>query len=317
MNRPRRAAAGPEWAGTRRQRKRRPAGPAWAVGWIVWLALVGPSVAVGQPAPAPRIVSLAPHLTELAYEAGIGDHLVGAVEWSDHPEPAQRLPRIGDAFRFDPERILALDATHALVWTGGTPAAAIEQIGALGIVVIEIETRTLDQIGSALETLAALGDRARTGGRAADRYRAALAARRARASDPTEALRVFYQVSARPLFTLGGRHVINEVFALCGASNVFADLDVEAASVGAEAVLDAEIDLVLVGLGPGEAEPQSRAREAVHSALQQDRCLPVLGVEAGPLVRPTPRILEAADRLCDRLDALRAVEDPACENDRN
>nr|WP_277347545.1 ABC transporter substrate-binding protein [Wenzhouxiangella sp. XN79A] len=259
---------------------------------------------------------MAPHLTELAYQAGIGDHLVGAVEWSDHPAAARQLPRIGDAFRFDAERILALDATHALAWTGGTPAAAIEQIENLGITVLSIETRTLDQIGDALETLGALGQRPEVGRRAARRYREALEERR-QADRPDRApLRIFYQVSARPLFTLGGRHVINEVFGLCGARNVFAGLDVEAAPVGAEAVLDASPDLLLVGLEPAGDTPQGpgeRARARVNPALGTE-CRPVVGVEAAPLVRPTPRILDAADRLCAALAPFRSDTDPACGN---
>jgi iron complex transport system substrate-binding protein len=286
---------------------------------LAGLALGGPPQLAVEPSEAPRIVSLAPHLTELAYEAGIGETLVGAVAWSDHPDAARRLPRIGDAFRFDPERILALDATHALAWSGGTPAAAIDQIAALGIEVVEIETRTLDQIGTALETLARLGDRPQAGKRAAERYRSALDARRSRQNEPAATLRVFYQVSARPLFTLGGRHVINEVFALCGATNAFAGLDVEAAAVGAEAVVAAAPDLVLVGLGPadGDVDAQSRALEAVDPALRTARCLPVHGIEAASLVRPTPRILEAADRLCERLDEIRSAGDPACGSDRD
>ena len=287
-------------------------------GWL-GLLLGGSSIGWAAPDSGPRIVSLAPHLTELAFEAGLGERLVGAVEWSDHPEAAQRLPRIGDAFRFDPERIVELEATHALAWTGGTPAAAIEQIGALGIEVVEIETRTLDQIATGLETLAALGRRPSDGRRAAERFRAALDARRAAPEESAEALRIFYQVSARPLFTLGGRHVVNEVFALCGASNAFAELDVEAAAVGVEAVLEVGPDLVLVGVdaGGGEADLQRKAQAAVHPALGATRCLSVRGVEAAPLVRPTPRILDAADRLCERLDAFRSAADPACGSDRN
>ncbi|MGH8293560.1 MAG: cobalamin-binding protein, partial [Gammaproteobacteria bacterium] len=59
-------------------------------------------------APATRIVSLAPDLTELTYDVGAGTALVGASRYSDYPTAAGKLPRIGDAFRFDLERIVAL-----------------------------------------------------------------------------------------------------------------------------------------------------------------------------------------------------------------
>lgn len=264
----------------------------------------------------PRIVSLAPHLTELAYAAGLDDRLVGAVEWSDHPEAAQALPRIGDAFRIDPERILSLDSSHALAWVGGTPEAAIEQLTELGIEVVRIETRSLEQIAEALDRLSALAGEPETGRHTAAAYREQLdRLRQQRSNRP--ALRVFYQISPRPLFTLGGRHVINEVFDLCGARNIFAGLDQEAVSVSAEAVLDRAPDVLLVGLEPidvSEPVSEAHARERLDPNLARFECGAVLGIEAEPLVRPAPRILDAAARLCTQLDALRATATEMCDS---
>ncbi|MGH8370891.1 MAG: ABC transporter substrate-binding protein, partial [Gammaproteobacteria bacterium] len=71
-------------------------------------------------APATRIVSLAPDLTELVYAAGAGETLVGASAYSDYPAAAKQLPHIGDAFRVDTERLLALRPDLVLAWQGGT-----------------------------------------------------------------------------------------------------------------------------------------------------------------------------------------------------
>lgn len=262
---------------------------------------------------APRIVSLAPHLTELAFAAGAQDRLVGVVEWSDFPEAAKSLPRIGDAFRFDTEAILALGATDALTWVGGTPPAAIEQLRGLGIEIHALETGTLDQIAEAAESIGALAGSGPTAEAAADRYRARLEQLRTRRSSGTS-IRVFYQVSHRPLFTLAGRHVINEILALCGAQNVFADLDREAASVGIEAVLAAAPDAILVGAdSEREAIRNLWNRYPDLSAVNCDR---VHGVDADRLVRPTLRILDGAESLCDWLNGVRSAArsdpDPAC-----
>jgi hypothetical protein len=58
-------------------------------------------------APARRIVSLAPHITEILYAAGAGEYLVGAVEFSDYPEAARALPRVGSYAKYDLEAIAA------------------------------------------------------------------------------------------------------------------------------------------------------------------------------------------------------------------
>ena len=48
---------------------------------------------VTLPQPARRIVSLAPHATEMLYAAGAGSTLVGAVAHSDWPAAARAVPR--------------------------------------------------------------------------------------------------------------------------------------------------------------------------------------------------------------------------------
>ena len=266
--------------------------------------------------PEIRLVTLAPHLTELVYAAGAAERLVGVVEWSDYPQDARELPRIGDAFRFDLEAVLRLEATHALVWQGGTPAAAIERLESLGIAVKRVETRGLEDIGTAIEAIGEWLGRADGAGQAAGEYRKRLARMRESAQPGAAGIpaTVFYQVSERPLYTLGGRHVINEVFALCGARNLFGHLDTEATVVALEAILVADPDAIVAGRDTAAGDPFRRWRR--HDGLRAVRCEHLLTVDPELLVRPTPRILDGAKRLCAWLDDLRQATDPACEIDR-
>ncbi|MDT8448756.1 MAG: helical backbone metal receptor [Wenzhouxiangellaceae bacterium] len=279
---------------------------------------------------ARRIVSLAPHLTELAFFAGIGELLVGAVDFSDYPGQARDLPVIGDAFRFDRERIVRLGTTDALAWDGGTPASAVAGLRELGIDVHVIEIDTLDGIAEAIEQLGALGARPERAARRAREFRQALQQMRAGAPGsgpaPDSASRapidLFYQVSARPLFTLGAGHLINDVFALCGARNVFDDLATPAASVGIEAVLARDPDAIVAsapeGRDPDEANADPLQFWRAHESLTAARCGNLLVVDPALLVRPTPRVLEGARRLCAWLDdEVRRDADPACRTGRD
>ena len=81
-------------------------------------------------APARRIVSLAPHVTELLFAAGAGERIVGAVEFSDYPEAAKAIPRIGSSTLLDMEQILALKPDLVVVWRSGTAPARIEALRA-------------------------------------------------------------------------------------------------------------------------------------------------------------------------------------------
>lgn len=246
---------------------------------------------------APRTITLAPHLTELAFTAGAGDRLVGVVEWSDWPPAALELPLIGSAFRFDLETILSLDTQLALAWTGGTPRAVGDRLEALGVEVLWVDTHTLEEIATALRLLGLrLGTPAQAEQAASDYLEALEQLRQQRPE--TARLRVFYQVSVRPLYTLGARHILTEVLELCGAENLFADLDSEAAAVDREAVLMRQPDLILAGARPEEGDALASWRES--PPVRQGRTR-LLTVEPSSLVRPTPRIIEGITSLCAQI----------------
>ncbi|MDZ7791761.1 MAG: ABC transporter substrate-binding protein [Xanthomonadales bacterium] len=247
-------------------------------------------------------MSLAPHLTELAFSAGAGDSLVGVVAYSDWPEAAQALPRIGDAFRFDMEAILGLEADLALAWTGGTPEAVASRLEGLGVEVLWVETRSLSDIGAAIERIGQrLGssDQARE---AASAYREELDALRGRHGGDSN-LSIFYQVSARPLFTLGAPHVITEVFEVCGARNAFDDLNIEAAAIDREAVIARAPDLIIAGNDQPAADPLAIWRGT--RMVEQGRTR-LETVDPERLVRPTPRIVEGITHVCELVGSIDA-----------
>jgi iron complex transport system substrate-binding protein len=265
-------------------------GARWRFALLAGLLLSSSLVAEG-----PRVISMAPHLTEMAFAVGAGDKLVGVVDWSDFPPEATALPSIGDAFRFDLERIMALAPDLALAWRGGTPLRAVVRLEELGIEILWIESRSLEQIAEALVILGQRLGTAEAGARAATEFRTALADLENAAAAKTSNLRVFYQASARPLYTLGGHHVINEVFALCGLENIFADLDIEATVVDFEAVVAARPDLIIAGVENSTNAPLADWKDSDLIDLGQTT---LHQVEPTLLVRPTPRIIEGIEYIC-------------------
>lgn len=256
-----------------------------------------------------RWISLAPHLTELVFEAGAGERLVGAVEWSDHPDAARSLPRIGDAWRLDVERMLRLDADLVLAWGGTTPPAAIERIEALGIRVEILFIESLDDIAPAIIRLGELHGAPEIALRTARSFEQELSVWRDKASNRGDPVRVFYQVSSRPLFTLGGEHPINEIFEACGAANLFGETGASALNVDPEAVLRRDPDAILIG---ADAEPPIEPDPASPlDRLRATECGHVLSIDASLLVRPTPRVLQGIERLCDWLEREVRNADPA------
>ena len=96
--------------------------------------------------PAQRIISLAPSLTELLYAAGAGEKVVAAVEYSDYPPEAEKLPRIGRHDMLDMERILALEPDLVIAWQSGNPRASINRLRELGLNVYSAEPKSLSAV---------------------------------------------------------------------------------------------------------------------------------------------------------------------------
>lgn len=264
---------------------------------LLWLGLA--SEAAG-PEPARRIVTLAPHLAELVHAAGAGDRLVGTVEWSDYPPAVERLPRVGDAFRVDLEALAALDPDLVLAWRGGNPDHLIEQLEGFGYRVVALAPRRLDDIGEQLLTIGELAATKAAAEASAVRYREGLEALR-RAQAGKSELRVFYQVSWRPLYTVGGQQLISQIIELCGGRNIFANLGELAPAVSIEAVIAGDPEVILTAsMQAGELAEWQRwpgvaavAREQLHS------------VDGDLLVRASPRLLQGAEQVCEKLDAAR------------
>ena len=83
--------------------------------------------------PVQRIVSLAPHLAEIAFAAGAGAKLVGVSAFSNTPDEARRLPVVANFGRVDLERVIELRPDVVLAWQSGNSILQIERLERLGI----------------------------------------------------------------------------------------------------------------------------------------------------------------------------------------
>ncbi|MGL5986525.1 MAG: cobalamin-binding protein [Burkholderiales bacterium] len=205
---------------------------------------------VSLPQPARRVVSLAPHTTELLYAAGGARQIVGAVEYSDYPPEARKLPRVGDNRAFDLERIIALKPDLLVVWHYGNSEQQLQKLRQLGIPVFYSEPRKLEQVATSLERLGLLLGQQATAHQAASRYWSQVQALRQqyRAARP---VKVFYQVWDKPLMTLNGQHLISDVLRLCGGENLFARMPALAPTVSLEAVLASSPEAIISAAGDG------------------------------------------------------------------
>lgn len=255
------------------------------------------------PRPAQRIVSLAPHLTELLFAAGAGDRVVGVGAFADHPEAAKKLPEVGDSAMLDLERIVSLKPDLLVVWRDGNSPQQLQRLATLGIPVYASEMGTLADIAQTLRRLGQLaGTEAVAEARAAAFEQRLRALRERYAGRPP--LRVFYQVWQRPLMTFNDRHLVMQGLALCGVRNVFGSLAPLTPAVSEEAVVAADPDAIVTGRSGREA-PDGLAGWRRLGAMKAVRRGALIVVDPDTLHRSSDRIVEGLDGLCAKLDDVR------------
>jgi iron complex transport system substrate-binding protein len=254
--------------------------------------------------PARRIVSLAPHMTELLFAAGAGAHVVGTVEYSNYPPEARRIARIGDSAQLDLERIVALKPDLVVVWRDGNAQRQLEKLLHLGIPVFYNEPRRLPDIARSIEQLGRLAGTEAVAQPVARAFiaRATELSRRYAGREP---VRLFYQIWDQPLMTVNGEHLISDVIRMCGGQNVFAGLRPLTPQISTEAVLAVNPEVIggATAEGGNAGNLDAWKRWPRLTAVARGN---LFLIDSDIISRNTPRILDAAEQMCEQLAAARA-----------
>jgi iron complex transport system substrate-binding protein len=255
-------------------------------------------------APAKRIITLAPHATEILYAAGAGERLVGTVEFSDYPPAAKKVPRVGSYERLDLEAISALKPDLVITWETGNPAGQVAKLKALGLTVYASQPNRMEDIAAQLERFGQLAGSEAAANTAARQFRQRLEnLRRNNAQQPT--VRIFYQIWTPPLMTVGGPQIISDAIRLCGGENVFGHLNQMSPTVSVETVLQADPEAI-VATGMGDARPEWLNDWNKWTRMTAVKRGNLFHINPDIMQRHTPRILDGTEQLCADLDIARS-----------
>ena len=250
-----------------------------------------------SPTKLPRVITLAPHLTEWVYALGGQGQLIATVEHSDFPPSAQALPRIGNAFALNLEQIVALRPDAVLYWAEGGAQLQIERIRVLGITAVPIRIVSLDDLPLAAERICDVLE-CPNQQQIAEQLRAGIKRLRSTYQD-NPPRRTFLQIGEQPLWTLGGAHLLSDALRPCGVINVFESLTPPAAAISREQVIALRPEIVLLNQHPQDGDwaqhwstwwTPGRPDAPRFITLNPDLSL-----------RPGPRILDAVEYVCNAL----------------
>lgn len=261
----------------------------------------GTTIALAQP--AQKIISLAPHTTELLFAAGAGDKVIGVVSYSNYPEQALTIKNVGSYNQFDFEQIALLQPDLIVGWASGNPKPLLEKLEQLGLPIFLSEPNELEDIANNIVKIGTLAGTSHTAQQAANKYSDTLnTIKQQHRGKPS--VSVFYEIWHSPLMTLGGDHLFNKVLALCSATNAFGDLNTLAPKIDVETVLQRNPDMILAsGMDTSRPDwldlwlqwPQLRAVKNKHLYF----------VPPDYLQRHSPRLAIGAEMLCEHVDKVR------------
>ncbi|OOE55940.1 vitamin B12 ABC transporter substrate-binding protein BtuF [Salinivibrio kushneri] len=267
--------------------------------WWLVLALIWMPFAHATPL---RVISLAPHATELAYAAGLGPNMVAASAYSDYPQPAQSLERVANYRGVKLERIIALQPDLVLAWRGGNPPKPLEALAELGFTIRYLNPNTLSDISQFIRELGDYSESPDIATRNANAFDQKLAQLNAQYRD-AEPVPYFYLLSDTPLMTASNRAWPSQLFRLCGGKNIFADSAAAYPQVNMEQVITRTPKVLF---HTGEQPPDSW--DSMADLLPNTTHQFTWPLNPDWLTRATPRALNAAEQICTALDKVRQAQ---------
>lgn len=248
-----------------------------------------------SPAPATRVVSLAPNLTEIVFAVGAGDRLVGVSDFSDYPPAAKTIPSVGGV-EMSSERIVSMRPDLVLAnGDAGRLSGAASSVEAAGVPVLAVPTTSLDQVLAAIRRIGGRVGRPEQASRLADelaKRREAIRRAAATRRKPRAVLLVWPEAPQ----AAGGGTFLNDVLTEAGAVNLLEDRPGWPV-VSEEWLATAPIEVIVIPDSPRNRAVYDRAFASGSLSRGSAARARVLRLDESVLTRPGPRVFDALEIL--------------------
>lgn len=246
-----------------------------------------------------RVVTLAPNLTEIIYAIGAGDLLVGNTTYCDYPSQAKSVQKVGDTLQPNIERILALRPNLIFISTSSQLEAFARQLSEHGIPVYVSDPHDLEGVINSIENIAKLLHREKEAGEVVSKLRGRIAAVEVAVKE-RKPVRVFYQLSAEPLYTAGRDAFVTDLIKRAGGLSVTAGVPEAWPRYSQESAVAAQPDAIVMPTGGsmGAANSDVAAGLKRAPAVLNDK---VFKIDGDLLVRPGPRAIDGLEQLARAL----------------
>lgn len=272
---------------------------------LAWLLVAGLLAAPSQAETGPRVLSMAPSLTELVFELGFGDHLVGRSTACDYPPEAAAIPAVGGFGRPNLEALQRLKPDIVLA-TDLEKGPLIHRLNRMDIRTHVLPCEDWDGLMAAARVIGdAMGDpdRAERWIVQMTRRRDELIGRTDRFYTERERPSVYVEIWKEPMTTAGRDSFLHELVTWAGGRHIGGSLPGRYKQVSAEWIVRENPDVILLAY----MIPSTSAADDVGRRVGWGR---IRAVEQGRvcdrihpdwLLRPGPRWIKGAEALADYL----------------
>jgi iron complex transport system substrate-binding protein len=199
--------------------------------------------------PPERIVSLAPSNTEILFELGAGDNVVGVTDVCDYPHnfatwvEAGNMTSIGNYWQPAVEPIIALDPD--LVFAATSSEETAETLRNLGYNVLIVEPKTINGVLSGIQLIGKATGNHIKAGELVSELRQRIDAVTNSASEATLIPAVYHEIWGPDIQSAGPGTFIDELIALAGGQNIFHDAISSFPIVSSETVIERNPDVII------------------------------------------------------------------------
>ncbi len=257
---------------------------------------------VSLPAPAQRVVSLAPSITETLFAIGAGEQVVGVTDYCNYPPEARHKQRVGGIINPSIETIVSLKPDLILLSMEGNVRTDFEKLTALGVSVFVTNPRTLEGIYSSILRVGQLVGRADSAARLVHFLRVRADEIRQKAQHATRRSVLLF-VSLQPIIVTGTGTFLAELISHAGGENAAAGSVSPYPAYSREAVLKDNPDVLIFLSSIGGSNDELARLYPEWSNLKAFRRGAVYRVNADVVSRPGPRAVDALDTLFTILHA--------------
>jgi vitamin B12 transport system substrate-binding protein len=242
-----------------------------------------------------RIISLAPHTTELIYALGSGDKLLAVSDYSNFPAQASQLPSVASHNGLDFEKIMRLQPDLIVAWQGGNKPQDLARLALLGFNMYYSHPQRPEDISDELRHLGQVLDQANEAEVLAQAF-----------TDELEKIKsiyhsdkkvpVFYYMWSTPLMTIGSNAWANYLLNICGAQNIFSDAPTPYPEVSIEQVIRRKPQKLIAAINTSSADAST-----FWQTKRELLAVPLLMINPDRLHRFTPRLIGGLKQLCRKI----------------